>query len=819
MFKKTINLRAAMILLVLLAIAPVAIFLAIQNVAIYRNNIAGIFSDTTALAQKLSSYPKEILPEPWQFVSSISQLPEMAFPLDCDGFQNIANSAMKLQPYFISATVFSSTGNRICPKSPQKEPVNISDREYFQKILQTKSYAISKLLIGRLSKTECIIFSQPILDERGNVIYVVNLGLDAKWLKTLLKNATKKFPVPSGTIAMVVDEAGTIVAATPDTNANVGQPVPDWDSIRPLFAKSAEVARQEAWLDGVHRATVYLPIFESPNGSVRMRVGIPIDPALKDAARTNTVLFSLIASVIFLAISLAWLVSTRMVLRPIHAIWSAAMSLRNGNLSTRVGKINATGELEELASAFDSMANQMQEEQKRLELLAMSDALTGLPNRYSIRKHLSQMIQRAHTAHSSVGLILLDLDGFKGINDSYGHPLGDKVLILIARALSASVNGLATLGRLGGDEFVLITECEPNPNNFVKLAQSIQAVLREPIVIDEHQFIISASMGIAVFPEHGDDMDTLIKNADVAMYRAKAEKMTGYCFYAPEMNQFTGANLRMQHLLSQAITKDELVLHYQPKIAALSGKITGAEALVRWDSEELGFVSPADFIPLAEETGFIVQIGEWVLKTACVQLREWSEEVSDDFSMAINFSPRQFADAKLIEKIIDVAKTSGVSVSQLELEITEGALMYDPLNATEALHKLRNLGAKVSIDDFGTGYSSLSYLKRLPIDALKVDKSFISGLPGDGADHAIVSAVIAIAQELDLKVTAEGVETPEQLDTLRKLGCGEFQGYLFSRPLPAADFSKMLRLHDVRSNAFLACGNESGAKKSQAARS
>jgi EAL domain-containing protein (putative c-di-GMP-specific phosphodiesterase class I) len=371
-------------------------------------------------------------------------------------------------------------------------------------------------------------------------------------------------------------------------------------------------------------------------------------------------------------------------------------------------------------------------------------------------------------------------------------------LILIAQALSASVDGLATLGRLGGDEFVLITECESNTDNFEKLAQRVQAVLRDPIVIDEHRFIISASMGIAVFPEHGNDIDTLIQNSDVAMYRAKSEKMTGYCFYAHEMNQFTGEKLRMQYLLSQAISKDELVLHYQPKIDALSGKITGAEALVRWNSKELGFTSPADFIPLAEGTGLIVQIGEWVLETACTQLKEWSEEVSDNFSMAINFSPRQFADTQLIEKIVDVAKKSGVSMSQLELEITEGALMYDPFKATEALHRLRNFGAKVSIDDFGTGYSSLSYLKRLPIDALKIDKSFISGLPGDGADRAIVSAVIAMAKELDLRVTAEGVETPEQLDTLRKLGCVELQGYLFSRPLPAADFSAMLSKHDVK---------------------
>jgi EAL domain-containing protein (putative c-di-GMP-specific phosphodiesterase class I) len=288
-------------------------------------------------------------------------------------------------------------------------------------------------------------------------------------------------------------------------------------------------------------------------------------------------------------------------------------------------------------------------------------------------------------------------------------------------------------------------------------------------------------------------MDTLIQHADVAMYRAKAEKLPGYCFYSPEMNRFAGKNLRMLNLLNQVITRNELVLHYQPKVDALSGKITGAEALLRWNSRELGLVPPTDFIPLAEETGLIVQIGEWVLRTACAQLRAWDKEMPCGFSMAVNLSPRQFSDPDLIAKVIDAASSSAIPVARLELEITESALMQDPLKATEALQKIRSLGTRVSIDDFGTGYSSLGYLKQLPIDALKVDRSFISGLQSDGADHAIVSAVIAIARELNLKVTAEGVETVEQLNTLRKLGCDDIQGYLFSRPLPAAEFSALLR--------------------------
>lgn len=790
-----------MVLLVLLAISPVAILLIIQNVAVHRDYIAKVFRDTTALAQKLASYPKEVLPEPRRFAFNISQLQEVTSPFDCDSFQAITSAAIKVQPYFLSVTMFSSAGDRLCPKPPLGERVSIADREYFQRIHHTKTYAVSKLLIARLSKKEAIIFSHPVLDNRGNIVYVLNLVLDTKWLKSLLESAKEQYPVPSGTIAMIVDDGGTIVAATPDTYVYTGRQVPEWDSLGPLFARSTEVTRQETWLDGIERATVYLPLFESPNGTVRMRVGTPIEPALQDAAKADVRLFALITSVLLLAISLAWLVSTRMVLKPIGVIWSAATSLKNGSLSARVGKINATGELEELASAFDSMAIRIQAEQTRLELLALSDALTGLPNRYWIRKHLSQLIQTAHGSQSSVGLILLDLDGFKRINDCYGHPLGDKVLIVLARTLSASVDGFAKLGRLGGDEFMLITDCEPNPHNFVRLAQKVQEVLQSPIVIEEHQFFLSVSMGIAVFPEHGSDMDTLIRNADVAMYRAKSEKTPGYRFYSPEMNRFAEANLRMLSLLSQAITQNELVLHYQLKIDAVSGEVAGAEALVRWNSKELGFVSPAEFIPLAEETGLIVQVGEWVLRTACAQMMNWGEELSSGFSMAVNLSPRQFADPDLIAKLVDAASASAISVSRLELEITEGALMHDLSKATETLQKIRTLGAKISIDDFGTGYSSLGYLKHLPIDALKVDKSFISGLPSDGADLAIISAVVAIASELNLRVTAEGVETIEQLNTLLKLGCNELQGYLFSHPLPAAEFFAMLREKKIHRHA------------------
>jgi diguanylate cyclase (GGDEF)-like protein len=455
--------------------------------------------------------------------------------------------------------------------------------------------------------------------------------------------------------------------------------------------------------------------------------------------------------------------------------------------------VNATGELGELAIAFDGMADQIQADRQRLQFQAMHDPLTGLSNRYAIREQITKLINNALTPESSVGVILLDLDGFKEINDSLGHPLGDRVLIHIAQMLSSFLQNQLTVGRLGGDEFVIVVEGYRDRASYEKLAWDLREEIRRPIVVDEHQFFVSASIGIAMYPEHGNDVDTLLQNADVAMYRAKMGKMPGYRVYEPAMNKLAPERLRMQNLLSQAVSKGELLLYYQPKVAALSGKITGAEALVRWKSKELGFVSPADFIPLAEHTGLIVEIGDWVLNTACAQLKAWEGQLPDGFSMSVNLSPRQFVDPELNKKISSVVAHAGIAANQLELEITEGAIMLDSAQAIKVLNELRSQGIKVSIDDFGTGYSSLAYLKNLPIDAIKIDKSFVAGLPDNTSDHTIVSAVIAIAKELALRVTAEGVEVEKQAQTLQALHCDEFQGYLFERPLPAADFLAMLQ--------------------------
>lgn len=796
---KRINLRTRVILLVLLTGIPIALVLTVQGVALHREKISNIFEASTILALKIGQKPKEIIPDPGTNLLNWSRFPEMASPNQCDRLNEFFDPLLKAFPYFTTMAVIGVDGKRICPAPQENENADLSDREYFQRLLENKTYTISNLLTGRLSKRTSIIFAQPIFDKDKELKYVVVLGLDTKWLAETLNNSVSSTDMPREAKAVVVDNNGTIVASAPFEYGRIGSQVPEWIRVQPRLATSRMLTVDEIWQDGVRRATAYIPFFDSPNGGLRMRVGIPIEPELNEAKTDNMHRVLLIVAILLIALALAWYTGERLVLQPIRAIWSAANSLRMGNFSTRVGKMKASGELGELALAFDGMAEQLEADRQRLHFQAMHDPLTGLPNRFAIRDQLTRLINNSSASESCVGVMLLDLDGFKEINDSLGHPIGDRVLVHVAQALSGFMSDQVTAARLGGDEFVILLEGTKDRDAFKKVAWNLREHIRRPINVDEHQFILSASIGIAMSPEHGNDVDTLLQNADVAMYRAKSEKMPGYCVYDPAMNQLAPARLKMQTLLSQAVEKNELLLHYQPKIDALSGRVTGAEALVRWNSKELGLVSPADFIPLAEQTGLIVEIGEWVLNTACTQLKAWKGQVPDRFSMAVNLSPRQFADPELSTKVSKLIGHTGIAASQLEIEITESALMHNPTQAVAVLKQLRNQGIKVSVDDFGTGYSSLSYLKQLPIDAIKIDKSFVAGLPDDTRDHTIVSAVIAIAKELNLRVTAEGVELEQQMQALQALHCDEFQGYFFDRPMPVAEFLAMLQ-----------CANRSG---------
>jgi len=428
--------------------------------------------------------------------------------------------------------------------------------------------------------------------------------------------------------------------------------------------------------------------------------------------------------------------------------------------------------------------------EERIRHLANYDELTGLYNRSMFSHRLGHALAQARRTDKPLAILFLDLDRFKNINDTLGHAAGDSVLREVAKRLGECLRESDTVGRLGGDEFVVLLEAMLQPMHSAAVAQKLLAAVARPFTFEGQEFHLTASIGISTYPADSKETESLLRNADIAMYRAKEQGKNNYQFYSAQMNVHTLERLALESSLRHALERNEFVLYYQPKIDIGSRRITGMEALLRWQHPSKGLVPPMQFIPLAEETGLIVAIGEWVLRTACTQNKSWRAQGLPPLRVAVNLSARQFSHENLLQDVEKVLNETGLDPAALELEITESMVMRSPERTTILLNKLKTTGISISIDDFGTGYSSLSYLKRFPIDSVKIDRSFIKELPQDGEDAAITQAIIAMAHGLGLKVIAEGVETGEQVGFLRAHGCDEVQGYYFSKPVPAQEFAR-----------------------------
>ena len=442
--------------------------------------------------------------------------------------------------------------------------------------------------------------------------------------------------------------------------------------------------------------------------------------------------------------------------------------------------------------------------EQQVRHLAYFDGLTGLPNRRLFQERLHPSLEAARRHRRTAALLFLDLDRFKRINDTMGHSAGDTLLREAAERISSSLRLTDWVGRageagsdsfvarLGGDEFiVLLTEIE-RVQDAARVARRLIDALSHPFVLAGQEVFISASMGIAIYPFDGEDPETLLKNADTAMYHAKDQGRNNFQFYTESMNASAFERLVLEGSLRKALERGEFVLHYQPQVCLKSGSVRGAEALVRWNHPDLGLVPPSGFIGLAEETGLIVPLGYWVLRAACAQARAWQDRGHRHLRVAVNVSGRQFAQPGFVREVAAILAETGLTPALLDLELTETVLMEDAEDNLAVLQEIKALGVRLSIDDFGTGYSSLGYLRRLPIGALKVDRSFLAGVPSDEDRTTITSAIVALGRSLRLGVIAEGVEYPEQVAFLRELGCDEMQGYLVSRPLPPEDFAAFL---------------------------
>ncbi len=427
------------------------------------------------------------------------------------------------------------------------------------------------------------------------------------------------------------------------------------------------------------------------------------------------------------------------------------------------------------------------------DFLAHHDALTTLPNRLLFFDRLEQSMQKARRDNSQFTLFYIDLDQFKQVNDSYGHIVGDKVLQTAAQRLLNALRKEDTVARLGGDEFSLIIESIKDSSDINSVAEKLIRAFQDPMRITEREFTLTLSIGITVYPGDGEDPQTLLRNADTAMFKAKEQRRNNFCFYTQQMTREMQDRTNLEARLRQAIAEEAFTLHYQPKIDMQNGAVIGLEALLRWQTADGETIPPDKFIPLAEETGLIVPLGEWVLLTACRQMKKWREQGQTVQRMAVNLSGRQLNGNDLIGTLQRVFCETGCKPEWLELEVTEGFIMSDISASISTLRKITALGIELSFDDFGTGYSSLAYLKQLPIAKLKIDRSFVRDIPDNQDDMAISRAIIALAHSLNLRIIAEGVETREQLHFLKRHDCHEAQGYFLSRPLPAGQMEEFLR--------------------------
>jgi len=453
---------------------------------------------------------------------------------------------------------------------------------------------------------------------------------------------------------------------------------------------------------------------------------------------------------------------------------------------------NADGSVQFFEGTVVDITERRQHEAE-LEYQASHDSLTGLPNRSLLHDRIEQAIVRARRDSKRVAVVFVDLDHFKLINDSLGHHIGDRLLLEVADRLMTCIRNHDTVARQGGDEFVLVLTEQHDADETLTIVNRLLEVISQPWVNDGQEYGLSCSIGISCYPQDGDDPDALLRCADTAMYKAKASGRSTFHVYTPELNQVISERLELENSLRHALERDEFRVYYQPRIEVASSRIIGAEALIRWDCPGKGIIPPDSFISIAEETGLIIPIGQWILQEACRQNSAWQQAGLPPISVSVNLSPIQFRHAGLVQSVAAALQQANLDPACLELELTESFVMHDAERINIAMQSLKALGVDIAVDDFGTGYSSLSYLKRFPVDRLKVDKSFVRDIDSDPDDAAIVRAIITLGHALGLKVVAEGVETRAHLEFLQQHGCDELQGYYFSRPVPAAEMEALLR--------------------------
>jgi diguanylate cyclase (GGDEF)-like protein len=661
-----------------------------------------------------------------------------------------------LPPDLVFAVSVADRDGRIKESTHPLGAVSVADQDYFRQQRDSDSILMGHLPKGPTGEGK-LIFSRRLAAANGDFDGVVIVAVDAAFLV-------------SGYDASKLGEHGILGILGTDGISQVRR---SGDS---LF--SGDAIDYSSWLPGADDSEAEPPLLRSSWDGVwrwgRAReiygfplvilVGLARDEQLAAVQRQSTQYIE-------------WAVAGSVGIILLTALW--------GRMSWQLAQSRLRESETKLAHA------------QRIEYLAYHDGLTGLPNRSMFSKLLSQRISEARRYNRQLAVAFLDLDRFKQINDTLGHEAGDQLLQEVAARLQKCVRDSDAIARLGGDEFVVLLPELADGKYAAVVAQKILAVIAKSFTLIGHEFRVTASIGISTFPQDGEDEQTLTKNADIAMYQAKAEGKNNFQFYSEKLNANSLERLTLESSLRHALERDEFRLNYQAKRDIHTGRICGMEALLRWEHPDLGTITPMQLIPVAEETGLIVPIGKWVIRTACLQSVAWQKEGLPHVSMAVNITARQFSDEYLVQDIDSILKGTGMSPHLLELELSESLLIRDAENTLRILTSLKALGVRIAVDDFGIGYSSLATLQRFPLDTVKIDRSFIGDLVGLSEDTGLADAVIAMGKSLSLTVVAQGVETKEQADFLRLHACDELQGFYFNRPLPPDQFAKLIRAQET----------------------
>jgi diguanylate cyclase (GGDEF)-like protein len=788
------SLRTRILLLVLAAtLAPVFA----MGWMLFGLRDADVESARLQLAAQATGYSEDLedrISGTAQLLFGLARAPILA-SRDKAACSDFLGEVLKAHPQYTGVLTILPNGDVHCDSLRSGRVLNVADRDYFKRALQSGRHVVEPAF-GRITGTAVMQVAHAVRAPNGALRYVLLASVD---LNKYARTAAGTLPHP-GAVLRLWDRNGIVLARQPDTaDERPGSLYPDPAVNHVVLARGLRGAYS---FEGASDGRVWTVAALSTTRGTGMRITIDVARAelyTQANRRLGEALLWLTALALLLcagAAALAEFAVRRQAARLIEAV----ARIDAGDLAARIGGPYPRGELGEVMAALDRTAasleaqrNEIVRANDELSTQANYDALTGLANRNLLADRVSQTLVHAARAGRVAAVLLLDLDRFKTVNDSLGHNQGDALLREVAARLRASVREGDTVARLGGDEFVIVLADMAKLTDAIPFAHKVLAALAAPLHVGGRELTVGASIGISGYPADGEDANVLLRNADVAMYRAKGEGGGAYCFFTREMNARAVERLEIEAGLRRAIDRNELELHFQPIVDARTARIRSAEALVRWRHPEQGLVPPGRFIPVAEESGLILALGDWVLRRACEQATEWRRRGLPPLRIAVNMSGRQFAEANLAATVSALLAETGCDPEWLEIEITESAIMQNPDAALLTMHRINQLGVRLSIDDFGTGYSSLAYLKRFPVHKLKIDRSFVRDIHVDADDAAIVGAIVALARNLELQVVAEGVETPEQLQFLESLGCDECQGYLFSKPRPAEEFAQLLR--------------------------